>query len=214
MQKIVGILGLVMAGSPALAQDLVVYGGGELEFYNDEFGPGTGSTSYVSAYVEADLNGLYAGVLGTLADDEFSNEIDLYFGYRNETSGGLSYGLGVTRYYYPNDSGSSYTELFASLGLPVGDRLSTSLDLYYDTSNDLGSAYVGVALAATDQLSISANFGTYQVSGASNEQEWDLGATYSLGDTTSVDLRYYDGSEYLGDYFGLSLTFDTTLLGG
>ena len=58
------------------------------------------------------------------------------------------------------------------------------------------------------------NYGTYQVDGASNEQEWDLGATYYVGEETAMDLRYYDGSDYVDSYFGLSLTWDSTLLGG
>ena len=71
-----------------------------------------------------------------------------------------------------------------------------------------------MAFAATDALELSANWGTYEVDSAGNEQEWDLGATYYIGEETAVDARWYDGSEYVDGYFGLSLTWDTTLMGG
>jgi hypothetical protein len=214
MKMIVGLAGLVLAGAPAVAQDVIVYGGAELEFYHNEGGPGTGTSSYLSAYAEADLNGIYVGVWGQLADDDLLNEVDLYFGYRNETAGGLSYDIGYARYYFPNDGGDCCGEITLALGLPVGDQLGTTLDVAYDPEASLGNAYVGVAFAATDKLEISGNYGVYEVDSAPSEQEWDLGATWSLGEETAVDLRYYDGSEYVDSYFGLSLTWDTTLLGG
>jgi uncharacterized protein (TIGR02001 family) len=205
---------LALMSGPAMAQDVIVYGGAEIEFTNDENGPGTGTITRLKSYVEAESNGFYAGIAARAADDDLLNRADLYLGYRGETAGGLSYGVGVTRYNYFNDSASNFTELFAGLGVPLGDRLSTSLDLYYDVDNELGSAYIGAALAATDQLEVSVNYGTYEVAGAGSEQEWDLGATWAFGEETAVDLRYYDGTEYLDSYFGLSLTWDSTLLGG
>ena len=38
--------------------------------------------------------------------------------------------------------------------------------------------------------------------------------SYYIGEETAVDARWYDGSEYVDGYFGLSLTWDTTLMGG
>ena len=58
-----------------------------------------------------------------------------------------------------------------------------------------------------DKLSIGAAIG---VTDNGQEKEWELGATYSLTDTTSVDLHYYQGSDYPG-YLELTLAFDTTL---
>ena len=60
---------------------------------------------------------------------------------------------------------------------------------------------------------MSGRFGLYEVDGAGSEREWDLGATYALGETTAVDFRYYDGSEYADSHFGLALTWDASLLG-
>lgn len=214
MRILATLAAAALVAGPAAAQDLIVYGGAELEFTFDEDGPGTGTTTDLSGYVEAELNGFYAGIWALTTNEDLAQEFDLYLGYRNELASGLSYDVNYTRYFYPNDGGNCCGELGLSLGMPLGDQFSVSTDLYYDPDAEIGSAYVGAAFAATDALEVSVNYGTYQVDGASNEQEWDLGATYYLGEETAVDLRYYDGSEYVDSYFGLSLTWDSTLLGG
>jgi uncharacterized protein (TIGR02001 family) len=214
MKQIALLLALGMAAGAAAAQDVIVYGGAELEFTQDEDGPGTGVDSYLKGYLEAELSGFYAGLYAKVSNESPEDRADVYLGYRNETAAGLSYDLGLYRYNYINDSASNYTEAYLSLGVPLGDRASTSLDIYYDLDSELASAYVGGAFSASDQLELSANYGIYEVDGAGSESEWDAGATWYLGDETAADLRYYDGSEYLDGYFGLSLTWDSTLLGG
>ncbi len=195
-----------------LAEGTAVYGGAEVELTFDEFGPGSGTSSYVSSYLELEKSGFYAGIWGQVADDSALSEVDLYLGYRNETAAGLSYDFGYTRYFYPNDGGDCCGELTVSLGVPIGEKLTTTLDLAYDPAASLGNAYVEVAYQATDKFGLSANYGVYEVDSAPSEQEWDFGVTYSLTDESAVDLRYYDGSEYIDSYIGLSLTFDTTLI--
>lgn len=214
MKILATLAAAALVTGPAAAQDLIVYGGAELEFTFDEGGPGTGTTTDLSGYVEVETNGFYAGIWALTTNDDLAQEFDLYLGYRNEHASGLSYDVNYTRYFYPNDGGNCCGDLGLSLGMPLGDQLSVSTNLYYDPDAEIGSAYVGAAFAATDSLEVSANYGTYQVDGASNEQEWDLGATYYVGEETAVDMRYYDGSEYVDSYFGLSLTWDSTLLGG
>lgn len=205
----VAVLGLGTGG--ATAQDLSVYSGAELEFLFDEDGPDTGTNSYLSGYFEIEKSGFYAGVWGQVANDDTLNEVDIYLGYRNELASGVSYDFGYTRYIYPNDGGNCCGELTASLGVPIGDKVTTTLGLAYDPDAELGNAYVEIAYQATDKFGVSANYGVYEVDAAPSEQEWDLGVTYSITDEAAVDLRYYDGSEYVDSYLGLSLTFDTTL---
>lgn len=207
----IAMAALALTAGGASAQDMSVYGGAELEFTVDEDGPDTGSNSYLSAYLELEARGFYAGIWGQIADDDLANEVDLYLGYRNELANGVSYDVGYTRYIYPNDGGDCCGELTLSLGAPVGEQLSLTLDVAYDPESKLGNAYVEAAYAASDKLEISANYGVYEVADAASEREWDLGATWSLTDETAVDLRYYDGSEYAGSYVGLSLTWDSTL---
>lgn len=216
MRGFAGAAVLALVAGMSQAQDVVVYGGAELEFLHEEFGDGT--TSYFSGYAEVEVSGIYGGLLGKFANDKALHEGNLYFGYRNALAGGLEYTLYYTRYYYPNAGGDGGGEFSLEFDAPLGETLTATLDLYYVPQfagvSSLGSAYVGAAWAASDRVEVSGLYGTYEVDGASNEEEWELGATYALGEESAVDLRWYDGSEYVESYVGLSLTWDTTLFGG
>lgn len=207
---VAGVL-LCLGTSVAFAQETSVYGGAEVELTFDELGPDTGTTSYLSGYLEVERSHFYAGVWGQVANDEALSEVDIYLGYRNETAAGLSYDFGYTRYIYPNDGGDCCGELTASLGVPISDKLTTTLDVAYDPAASLGNAYVEVAYQASEKVGLSANYGVYEIEDAPSEREWDFGVTYSLTDETAIDLRYYDGSEYVDSYVGLSMSFDTTV---
>lgn len=205
---------ILAATQSATAQELVVYGGTSLAFDIEPDGAGSDNTTSLSAYIELEKGNIYGGISGKIENDTASNEVYLYAGYRNELDSGLSYSAVYTRYFYPNDTASDYGEVALSLGQPIGDKVGVSLDLYYDHTNELASAYVGAEFYATDKITLSANYGVYENDGAPNEQEWDVGVTYGLSDEAAVDLRYYDGSDYTDGYVGLELTFDTTILGG
>lgn len=187
---------------------LVVYGGAELEFTF----PSDGTTQELSGYAEVESNGFYGGVWALASKDSDANEVDLYLGYRNETESGFSYDVSYTRFFYPNDGGDCCGEIGLSLGQPINDVFGVSLDLAYDPDESIGAATFGADYAVSEKLSLSANYGLVELGGAATEREWDLGATYGLGEISAVDLRYYDGSEFDG-YVGLSLTYDTTLFG-
>jgi uncharacterized protein (TIGR02001 family) len=191
----------------------VVYTGLGLEFTSDEYGRGTGTSISLDSYIEAEINGFYFGIYGERTDEKIDNEVNLYFGYRNELESGFSYDLGYTRYIYPNDGGNCCGEITFGLFAPVGEQLGFGLDLAYDPDARIGNVYVLAEYYASEKWTISANYGVYEVEGASSEQEWDFGATYALTDEAALDLRYYDGSEYDG-YMALYLSFDTTLFGG
>lgn len=209
---------LAMAAGQASAQDFIVYGGAELEFLHDEFGSGTGTNSYLEGYLEAEISGFFAGVTYEVANDDVLNEGNVYLGYRGALASGVDYTFYYTRYYYPNAGGDAGGEYSFELDVPLGEPVSVSLDLYYlpefAGSSSLGSAYLGAAWAVTDAFELSTYYGTYEVDAADNEEEWELGATYYLGEETAVDLRWYDGTEYVDGYVGLTLNWDTTLIGG
>jgi uncharacterized protein (TIGR02001 family) len=213
-RSVIAVSLLVVCPVPVLAQDWVVYGGGEAELLFDPDGAGSGTEASLSSYIEAERAGFYAGLFAKYVDDTASNEVNLYAGYRRDLDSGLSYGLVYTRYIYPNDSASNYGELGLSLGQTIGEKAAVSFDAYYDHTNELGSAYVGAEFYATDKITLSANYGTYEVDAAPSEQEWDVGASYAFTDEAAVDVRYYDGTEYTDSYFGLSVTYDTTIFGG
>jgi hypothetical protein len=204
---------LALCLSPAIAQDLIVFGGAELEYSVEPDGQGSDDTAELSAYLEAEKNGFYGGIWAMVANESASDEIDLYVGYRGATEGGLDYDFAYTRYIYPNDGGDCCGELSLGLGYALGESLYPSFDVYIDPENSVGSAYVGLEYYVDDKWTLSANYGVYETEGAPSEQEWDFGVGYALGEETAVDVRYYDGSDYDG-YLGLSLTWDTTILGG
>ena len=202
---------LLSAGS-AFAQDFYVYGGAALQFSLEPDGSGSGTKSDINGYVEVEKSGLYAGIWAEISNQSDANEVDLYVGYRGETGVGLSYDVNYYRYFYPNDGGDCCGELGLVLGKGFGDALSGSVSLAYDPQAELGNAYLGVEYAATDALTLSANYGFYDVDSATVEQEWDVGVGYAVGEETAVELRYYDGTDYTDGYLRLQLSWDTTIL--
>lgn len=202
------LVGLGLLGAaPAAAQDLSVYAGAALVYAREPDGAGSDDTLAFQPYVEAEINHFYAGLWLSLSSDDVAHEVDVYLGYRNETAAGMSYDVGYTRYIYPNDGGDCCGELTLSLGVAAGDSLSLGIDAAYDPEASVGTASISADYAITDSLSVGAAIG---VTDNGNEQEWELGTTYYLTDTTSVDLHYYEGSDYPG-YLELKVAFDTTL---
>lgn len=202
-------IGAVLAAVAGTASaETLVLGGAQLEYRHKE--EGGSSNGYLSGYLEGEVMGFYGGAWAEVASDDLMNEVNLYLGYRNATAGGIGYDIGYTRYIYPNDGGDCCGEFTLGLEAPVGPVTGT-LDLAHDPSNHLTNAYVGAIWSATNSLDISGEYGVYEVAEAGSEREWELGATYALGETTGVDLRYYDGSDYGDGYFGLALKWDSTL---
>jgi uncharacterized protein (TIGR02001 family) len=196
---------------PIATPGFAVYTGGAVELSFDEYGADSGSSLSGEAYIEGEYNGFYAGLWAMATDQTYDNEVDLYLGYRNELDSGFSYDVGYTRYYYPEDGGDCCGEITLGLYTPIGDSFGAGVDFAYDPENEVGNAYIYGEYYATEKWTISANYGSYEVVEAESETEWDFGATYAINDEVGVDMRWYDGSEYDG-YFGLMLSFDTTIL--
>ncbi|MGQ0566325.1 MAG: hypothetical protein ACT4OK_14815 [Gemmobacter sp.] len=204
--------GAVVSRQDAPSPGFIVTGGMSLEFTDGEYGRDTGTSVSVDAYLEAEVNGFYLGVYGEMTDEESDDEVNLYLGYRSELASGLSWDVGYTRYYYPNDGGDCCGEVTLGLYQPLGDSFALGLDLAWDPDAEIGNAYVYGEYYVSDKWTLSANWGVYEVEEAPSEQEWDFGAGYAITDKTALDLRWYDGSEYDG-YVALLISFDTTLLG-
>lgn len=209
--KAVVFCATILAGSAAQAQDFFIYGGAALEYERQPNGKGSDDKKDINGYIEIEKSKFYFGVWAELSNQRLTTKADVYAGYRSEIASGVSYDISATRRFFLNDVGD-YTSLDLGLGMPFGDKLSGTLDLTWYPASRVGDVYVGLSYQVTDKLSVSANYGSYGVESAPDEQEWDFGAGYALGDETAVDVRYYDGSEYVDPYFGVSLTWDTTLL--
>lgn len=211
---IAALLTATALAAPSAAQDFTVYSGVALEHLVRPDGDGFPSRTSIEGYVEGEVSGFYAGIWARRADNEDYDRLDLYLGYRRDLDSGFSYDLSYYRYGYPNDSASNYGEFILGVSQALGDQALVSLDLAYDPDSKLSNAYLGAEYYPADKWTISANVGTYEVDGAGSEQEWDFGATYNFTDEASLDVRYYDGTEYVSGYVGLFLAFDTTLFGG
>lgn len=195
------------------AQSLGVDTGAAVEFLSKGGGADGGTNQAVEGYLEGEISGFYLGVWGQLNSQSISNEVDLYVGYRNELDSGFDYDLNYTRYYYPNDGGNCCGEIGLTLGQTIGDQFYVYAEGYWDPVAELGSAYIAGEFYPDDKITIDGSWGVYNVLDAENESEWEFGVTYALSDESAVDFRYYDGSDYAG-YFGLTLSFDTSILGG
>lgn len=213
MHKIIipTFLAALLPASAALSQDFFVYGGAALEFELEPDGAGSDNKTDFNAYVEVEKSGFFAGLWAEKSSDKFDDKADVYIGYRSETAAGLGYYVDLTRRTYFNDEGD-YTVADAGISYAFSDQISTTFDLSYYPDLHLTDAYVGAAYAVTDLISVSANYGTYGVEDAPDEQEWDFGVGYAIGDESAFDLRYYNGTEYVDHYFGASLSWDTTFL--
>ncbi len=201
----------LLSGGAAAAQDLFVYGGAAIEYERDPNGPDTEDTRDFNAYVEVEKSGFFAGVWAEKSANKLRDKSDVYIGYRGETDAGLSYYVDATRRDFFNDLGD-YTVFDAGIGYAITDKISGSVDYAHYINPDLNDLYLALSYAATDRISLSVSYGTYGVDQAEDQQEWDFGVTYALGDESAFDLRYYDGTEYVDGYIGASLTWDTTLL--
>lgn len=197
----------LLASAPVMAQDLSVYAGAALVYGHEPDGPGSVDTLAFQPYVEGEFNHFYGGLWLSLSRDDVAHEVDLYLGYRNETATGMSYDVGYTRYIYPNFGGDCCGELTLNLGLTAGDKLALGIEAAFDPEAAIGTASISAHYSITERLTVGAGLG---LTDNGNEQEWGLNTTYSLSDTTAIDLGYFEGSDYPG-YLELILSFDTTL---
>jgi len=198
------------AAAAAPAQAYTVYGG--LALTSDYVFRGTtftGNTPAVQGYVEGEWGGFYAGLWSSNVDfgTRDSHEVDLYFGYRGETAGGLSYDIGYARYYF-DDAGDCCGEVLLTLGVPITDRLSATGFVAYDDSESDTAYSLTLEYALNDALTLAAVGGSDDASGA----DWfEIGATWSFSDTGSLDLRYHD-TDIDNGILALTLAFDLELL--
>ncbi|MFA7434227.1 MAG: TorF family putative porin [Gemmobacter sp.] len=159
-------------------------------------------------WVEAEINGFYAGIWASNTDLALTGgryEVDLYAGYRNEI-GAFSYDFGYARYYYRNPSSNCCGEVYLNLGVAVTDRIGVGTELYYDPSAEIYNISALGDYAATDRIGLSAELGRVERS----HNYWSVGASYGLTDSMSVDLAWHDSNIDKGRLV-LSLSMDFAL---
>lgn len=142
-------------------------------------------------YVEAEINGFYAGIWASNvaeaiigAGDTF--EYDLYAGYRNAV-GAFSYDVQYAHYFY-NGSGACCGEAILSLAYDFTDRFNLGTRFAWDPNSGTVNARLFGSFAVTDKVSLDARYGTISNGG---HQYWKIGASYAVNETVSLGLAYH-----------------------
>lgn len=150
-------------------------------------------------------SGFYAGTWASNVDFMDTSggqaEVDLYAGFGNETSSGLSYDVGVIYYAYPQadspDDELDFTEIYLGLGYgPVSGGVAYTVDKEGDPADENDLYY---------HLSAGHDFGDgWSLGGTVGYYDYDSGADYKhaqLDVTKSLDA--------IGDLtFSVSKVFD------
>lgn len=129
-------------------------------------------------------------------DDAASTELDLYLGL-TPTWGNYSFDFGAIAYTYPGQSKESdfnVGELKAGVSHPMG--AGTIGASFYLPTKELEDPYyeINASYPLTDKFSISGAIGNWELEGA-NYTNANIGVTYAINDTLSLDVRATDASK-------------------
>lgn len=131
-------------------------------------------------------NGFYVGNWNSTG--KFGNggnlEIDLYGGYSNELSNGLSYDVGVARYIFPGNTASfNSNEFFASFSYGIVTAKYTR-----GFGNDNRNTRFGLSIEQplSDKLTLKAGVGKRNRVNNGGASDFSLGVAYDMGGDLSL----------------------------
>ena len=215
-----GVQGVVAPPSEELqrAEDakqpgFVLYGGVALTSnYVSDGVTQTEDNPAVQGYLELESHGFYAGLWTSNVKFEGVDdnvEVDAYLGYRGETSAGLAYDIGYYRYFY-DATGDCCGEMIAVLSGQATEKLGLESQITYDPEFDDYSIEFSPEYSFAEKWDASATLGyKHSLDGVYG----DIGVTYAISDTASLDLRYADAQGDGNDgIVYLTLSLDATLL--
>jgi uncharacterized protein (TIGR02001 family) len=142
-------------------------------------------------YVEAEINGFYAGIWASNVDPALLGagntfEYDLYAGYRNAV-GAFSYDIQYAHYFY-NGSGACCGEAILSLAYDVTPQFNLGTRFAWDPNSGTVNSRLFGSYAVTDAFSLDARYGTISNGG---HQYWTVGGSYALTEQVSLGLAYH-----------------------
>jgi uncharacterized protein (TIGR02001 family) len=140
-------------------------------------------------FFEAQSGVFYSGIWTSnvsLGDD--NQEVDLYAGIRG-TAGTVDLDLAYFRYLYLEDSGDCCGEWIIKADIPAGEKFTLNTRADYDPQAASAQATIGATIQFSDALEFSASI---QETFATQVADWNAGLTWSMTDTVSLDLRYYE----------------------
>ncbi|MCD1626955.1 MAG: hypothetical protein ACU0B7_02960 [Paracoccaceae bacterium] len=169
-----------------------------------------------SVFGEGYIQGSYAGFFGGLwlssldggADDY---EMELYVGYGNELSNGLSYSVAATAYYLEDE----YDDYYLTLGLGYGltDSLSLGAGVEYYPDTEITDISASVEYAFSDAISAYVLLGTVDDSTGGDYNYAEVGASYGFSEGAAFSLLYED-DEFSDPLLSFILSYDFNVFGG
>ncbi|MFN4172897.1 MAG: TorF family putative porin [Pseudorhodobacter sp.] len=185
------LLALLPMSGAVQAQEISVSAGATLTSRYMSSGIEHSDGFALQPWVEAEVNGFYAGVWASNVSKTLigsSAEIDLYVGYRNEV-GKFSYDLGYARYFYRSPNVDCCGEVYLEMGYAVTDQLSLGGKVAYDPKAKVTNTSLNAAFSFTDQLSVDARIGKLSKGG---HRYWQVGGSYAVNDNVSLGLAWHD----------------------
>lgn len=133
-------------------------------------------------------NGLYVGTWASNSKFAAGSgaEIDLYAGYKKELPNGMTYDMGVIKYFYPDNNSVEFAETYGKIGYK---GISAEIDYTIDkvgTSTDEGDVYVGLGYSGelNNGVGYGVKTGRYNVDGSTASDYNNYEATLTKGDFT------------------------------
>lgn len=163
----------------------------------------TGDEAALQGGVDYKKGIFYAGAWGSNVDfgpDTANTELDLYLGV-TPTVGDFAFDFGVIYYTYPGQCDScdfTVGELKGAVSHPMG-KGSVGFAMYLPTEKLEDPYYeVNASYPLNDKWSVSGAMGNYESAGYAT---MNVGATYAINSTLSLDLRYSEASKLPSNLF-------------
>ena len=203
------VISVVLGAAPALHADEISYNAG-MDYTSNYVSNGVTQTNgkpTLQAFVEAKLNGFYAGTW--ISGVDFGNgdelEVDLYLGFRTTFENDLFLDVGYAQYLY-DDTGNCCGEFKLTGAYPILEDLGLVGYVAYNPKSGDFNKSVTLAYAFNDQFGISGKYGKTDFN---DNEYWQVGASMAFTEIISGGVVYH-GAE-TGDeglVFTLSLATD------
>ena len=169
-------------------------------------------STFGEGYVEGSYAGAFAGLwLSSLDGGAEDYEMELYVGYGNELSNGLSYSLTATAYYLEDNYDDYYIKL--GLGYGITDAISLGGAVEYYPDSEITDVSASVEYAFSDAISAVALLGTVDETGAGSYNYAEVGASYGFAEGAAFSLLYED-AEAADSTVSFILSYDFNVFGG
>ncbi|MEE9380517.1 MAG: TorF family putative porin [Hyphomonadaceae bacterium] len=157
----------------------------------------TGEDPAIQAGLDYANSSFYAGAWASNVDfgsgSDASVEVDLYAGFSDEFTNGVSWDVGVISYNFPGTDGEDLgvVEIYGGLGYEFAGGLETGATIAFDPDNESVYAEGTAGYAFSEKFALSGSVGQFSFDGGGDYTNVSLGGTYTAGGV-DFDLRYWD----------------------